>query len=140
MRNFDELPSAQAIVSYQRRLESKGVYALQITDLSTVRSALEEMGALTNDIEAGGPYVTRWLDPRKNVLSSETSFWIFLLDENERIVGKIGNRYDALGRDSFYQFASPCDRRHSSGRRVQPAGRAISADRPSDHRECRIYR
>lgn len=106
MRSFDELPSAQAIVSYQRRLESKGVFAVQITDLATVRDALQEMGALTNDIEAGGPYVTRWLDPRKNVLSSETSFWIFLVDDDHRIVGKIGNRYDKLGRDSFYQFAS----------------------------------
>ncbi|MEM7059324.1 MAG: hypothetical protein AAF557_17200 [Pseudomonadota bacterium] len=106
MRTFDELSSAQAIVSYQRRLEAKGVRAIQITNLYQVIDALGRMGALTNDIEAGGPYVTRWLDPRKNVLSSESSFWIFLLDENDQIVGKIGNRFDRLGRDSFYQYAS----------------------------------
>ena len=94
MRSFDELPAAQAIVSYQRRLERKGVRALQITDLDLVVDALAQMGALTNDIEAGGPYVTRWLDPRKNVLSSRTSFWIFLFDSNGRIVGKASEGYE----------------------------------------------
>lgn len=106
MRYFDELASAQAIVSYQHRLESKGVRAVQVTDLNMVVDLLAQMGALTNDIEAGGPYVTRWLDPRKNVLSSQTSFWIFLFDSEGRIIGKLGNRYDELGRDSFYQFAA----------------------------------
>ncbi len=105
MRSFDELPTAQAIVSYQHRLELKGVRAVQVTDLNLVIDVLAEMGALTNDIEAGGPYVTRWLDPRRNVLSSETSFWIFLFDSNGKVVGKLGNRYDELGRDSFYEFA-----------------------------------
>lgn len=116
MRSFDELPTAQAIVSYQHRLESKGVRAVQVTDLSLVIDILGEMGALTNDIEAGGPYVTRWLDPRRNVLSSETSFWIFLFDAEGRIVGKLGNRYDEIGRDSFYEFA----------------GRALGAIHPDD--------
>lgn len=106
MRTFDELTSAQAIVSYQHRLEMKGVRAVQVTDLNVVIDMLARMGALTNDIEAGGPYVTRWLDPRKNILSSKTSFWIFLLDQDDRIVGKLGNRYDELGRDSFYSFAA----------------------------------
>lgn len=106
MRSFDELPAAQAIVSYQRRLESKGVRAVQVTDLDLVMDVLADMGALTNDIEAGGPYVTRWLDPRRNVLSSKTSFWIFLFDIDGRVVGKLGNRYDEIGRDSFYKFAA----------------------------------
>ena len=106
MRNFDELPAAQAIVSYQQRLESKGIRAVQVTDLNLVIDLLEDMGALTNDIEAGGPYVTRWLDPRRNVLSSKTSFWIFLFDSSGKIVGKLGNRYDEIGRDSFYEFAA----------------------------------
>lgn len=106
MRIFDELPSAQAIVSYQRRLEMKGARVIQITDLDVVVEMLAEMGALTNDIEAGGPYVTRWLDPRKNVLSSQTSFWMFLVDDTGQIIGKLGNRYDELGRDSFYEYAA----------------------------------
>lgn len=106
MRSFDELPTAQAIVSYQHRLETKGVHAVQVTDLDLAIDVLAEMGALTNDIEAGGPYVTRWLDPRKNVLSSETSFWIFLFDTDGKVIGKLGNRYDEIGRDSFYKFAA----------------------------------
>ena len=106
MRSFDELPTAQSIVSYQQRLEAKGVTALQVTDLNLSIDLLSEMGALTNDIEAGGPYVTRWLDPRRNVLSSATSFWIFLFDRDGRIVGKLGNRYDEIGRDSFHDFAA----------------------------------
>lgn len=102
----DFLSVANASVRCQEMLAEYGLTVSQVEDLTHAKAILNEMGAVSNDTDAGGPYVTRWLDPYLNQLTELTSFWLFLRDESGRIVGKTGNRLDRIGREPFGKYAA----------------------------------
>lgn len=105
MRTLFDLNTAQAITCYDQRLAARGLYAEQVESPLSVRELLAEMGAVSNDTECGGPYVTRWMDPSRNGFSSDRLVWVFLRDDAGRLIAKIGNRLDRIGEDTYRDFA-----------------------------------
>lgn len=98
--------AARCVSRLERYLFGLGLESEMVDDLSRAKGVLNEMGALSHNSDAKGPYVTKILDPYSNTLSSATSFWLFLYDKSGTPVSKTATRYDDIGTDTFAAWAS----------------------------------
>lgn len=101
---LEKLDACVSAASLVNEIGMAGLKVRQISDLSEARRLLDVMGALNSDNKSNGPYVTKFLDPHKNILTRDQSFWLFLFDENDVPVGKMATRIDRLREESLHNF------------------------------------
>lgn len=108
------IDTAEIVTRCTRKLRAGGLEVRQVSDISEVQRLMATMPA---------PYVTPYLDPRKNQFTEKNTLWLFLIDKDGDAVGKIAARHDDTGRETLRSYA----RRVVSG--MHPTDNALT---PSD--------